>query len=637
MFDTTSILSALRQLGLAAEGPQDANEPSALEAAWLSGYFAALARERSAGASSSIARPVQARSAASPADAPIGPATRQPSEVRANAAHVRILFASETGNAAALAQTIAERIRAVSQSVDVVDLASYKPRALEREQTVIVVTSTHGDGTPPEPALRFFEQLQGPTAPKSLPQLRFAVLGLGDSTYEHFCRTAKIVDERLAGLGASRLTPRLECDLDYHEPAAAWTEQIVELLRAPGDRATEDLRIRDGSDTVDPGTRPKPQSSRPKPGFDKDAPFQAIVLENFQLTGRGSTKETRHLTLSLEESQLRFAPGDALGIFAPNEPALAHQLARALGATGDELVSVDGQPMSVANALLEQVDLAVATPAFLRVWVEASGSSELAALTRDEALTERRLFLRSHHIIDIVRAHPASHVDPEKIVRSMRRLAPRLYSIASSLAATPDEVHLTVSTVRYFRNGTTRSGVVSGHIADRLGEGELLPVYVHQNDNFKLPADPTTKVLMIGAGTGIAPYRAFMQERAALGAAGSAWLFFGERNFRTDFLYQTEWQAWLRDQTLARLTLAFSRDQTEKVYVQHRLREHARDIYAWLQDGAHVYVCGDAATLAPAVHETLLSILETETNSRERAVEYLHELHEQRRYQRDVY
>jgi sulfite reductase (NADPH) flavoprotein alpha-component len=626
MQETPSILSALRLLGLDADRLPALDELTATEAAWLSGYFAGLARARSANTPA-----VEHRSELQPVAATKSSSAEQ--------LRVRVLYGTETGNAAGLAKQLAERIRNVVPEVDVVDLANYKPRALEREHTIVIITSTHGDGTPPEPAARFFEQLEGAAAPKSLAKLRYAVLGLGDSSYEHFCRAAKVVDERLAELGARRLVPRLECDLDFEAPATRW---IDELLPQLGERKSvptsmeSELQI---SSTGQPARAVFMPASHDddEQSYDKHRPFAATVLETFALTGRGSSKETRHLSLSLEGSQLQFSPGDALGVCAPNDPALALQLARALGASGDELVTVEGQRVPLAKALMESLDLNVATPTFLRAWAQATNSKELGALVQPGAEAALKFFLRSRHVIDLVTEYPATSFDLDSVVRALRRLTPRLYSIASSLAATPDEAHLTVSVVRYQRQGRSISGVASGYMADRVFEGHTLPVYVHANPNFRLPADPNAKLLMIGAGTGIAPYRAFLQERAATHARGESWLFFGERNFRTDFLYQAEWQAWLRDRTLSRLTLAFSRDQTDKIYVQQRLRENAREIYDWLQQGAHVYVCGDAVGLAPAVHDALLSIVEQQTASRERATEYLHQLRDERRYQRDVY
>lgn len=602
MRETPSILEALRRLGLDGTSGVPAVQLTSAEATWLSGYFAGLAQA-----------PGLAPHHATP------PVTSR----------VCVLYGSETGNAASLARRLGERLCARGATADVRDLASFKARALERERAVVFITSTHGDGDPPESARSFFEALHGASAPRSLAEVRFAVLGLGDSSYEHFCEAARVLDERLATLGAVRLCDRVDCDLDFEEQASVWMDALMQRLEL---RAPSQLQVQSQQPHV-----PVVGPGHAQRGYDRTRPFQATVLENFAITGRGSSKETRHLALSLEGAHLRYEPGDALGICAPNDPALVDALLAALAMTGDEAVEIGGRSHTLREALLTRCDVCVPSDRFLRAWAEASQAQQLAALKHDEASDARRAFLRAHQLLDIVSRHPAKRVTAQDLVGWLRPLSPRLYSVASSLSAVPEEVHLTVGVVRYLMNGRQCTGVASGHLAARVAAGQQLPVYVHANASFRLPEDPALPVIMIGAGTGVAPFRAFIQERSARGARGRSWLFFGERNFRTDFLYQTEWQAALRDQQLTKLTLAFSRDQASKVYVQHRLREHGRELYAWLQEGGHVYVCGDAQALAPAVHEALLSVLQEHTGSRERAVEQLGALSEQGRYRRDVY
>lgn len=614
MQEMPSILGALRLLGMDPNHARDRSELGPLEAAWLSGYFAALARGRSPNdESAALAHALWSKLGAK--------------ERGHSSAPVRVLYGSETGNAAGVAQKLVELLRARAQPVELTDIADYQARSLAREQTVVLTTSTHGDGTPPETARRFYEQLAGGTAAKSLEQLRFAVLGLGDSSYEHFCRAARTADERFEALGATRLLPRVDCDLDFEEPAARWCERLLEVLGdAPRPSLADVREVHVAAARV----------AEPSATYDRQRPYYATVLENFALTGRGSSKETRHLSLNLGDSGLRFAPGDALGLAAPNDPELVAELIAAIGASGEEPVVLGGLEFALADALREQVDITVLTPRLLGAWAELASSAELALLTRAGRDDERRAFLREHHLIDLVRAYPA-RVAPELFVQALRRLTPRLYSIASSQLALEDEVHLTIAVVCYELKSRVRAGVVSGHVATRVGEGDALPVYVQANPRFRLPSDGDRPIVMIGAGTGVAPFRAFVQERAARGARGPSWLFFGERNFRTDFLYQTEWQSSLRAGALSKLSLAFSRDQAEKVYVQQRLCEHGRELFRWLEQGAHVYVCGDATSLAPAVHEALLAIVEAELGSRERAGEYLRSLEDASRYQRDVY
>jgi sulfite reductase (NADPH) flavoprotein alpha-component len=371
--------------------------------------------------------------------------------------------------------------------------------------------------------------------------------------------------------------------------------------------------------------------------FDKQRPFDAPGLDNIVLTGRGSTKETRHVELSLADSGLTYQPGDALGILARNDPALVAVLLEVLGLSGDARVTVKQDTTSLSDALIHRFEITAATPRFLDRWAELTDASELQQLRAADQARARTAFLNANHILDIVERFPAPGIDPERFLTGLRPLQPRLYSLASSLAATPDEAHLTVSTVRYALHGRLRTGVASGYLAGRVEETATVPVYVHSNGHFRLP-DDDTPVVMIGAGTGVAPYRAFMQEREARGAVGGSWLFFGDRNFRSDFLYQTEWQDLLKRGVLSRLDIAFSRDATPKTYVQDRLRRQGRDVYAWLQDGAWLYVCGDAAHMAPDVHAALLGIVvEHGGLDHDSATEYLSGLRRDRRYRLDVY
>jgi sulfite reductase (NADPH) flavoprotein alpha-component len=373
-------------------------------------------------------------------------------------------------------------------------------------------------------------------------------------------------------------------------------------------------------------------------GHDKRNPFRATVLENIPIVGRTSSKETRHIELDLSGSGLVYQPGDALGVAAANDPEVVAQLLDATGLSADAAVMVKGEEMRLAAALETRFEVALATPRFLERWAALSGSAELARLLEEERPAERHLFMRDHHVIDIVRRFPVPGVDTDSFLGGLRPLQPRLYSLASCLAAVPDEAHITLSPVRYSLHGETRSGVVSSLIAHRTDMGATLPVYVQENPHFRLPADDDVPIVMIGAGTGVAPYRAFLQEREARGAGGRSWLFFGERNFRSDFLYQLEWQAWLKEGVLTRMDVAFSRDNGGKVYVQHRMREQAAQLYAWLEEGAHVYVCGDASAMAPDVHEALTSIVaEQGGKGRDAAHNYVRALAATHRYQRDVY
>jgi sulfite reductase (NADPH) flavoprotein alpha-component len=571
------------------------------QARWISGYFAGL--------EAGIAR--LADGGALPSGA--AQATRT----------LTVLHGGETGNCAALARSFAAAASARGLSAEVVDMAGYKPRRLKEEQDLLVIVSTHGEGDPPQPALDFFEYVEGPKAPK-LPELRFAILALGDSSYEHYCEAGKRLDRRLEALGATRLAPRVDCDVDYDETAARWSAEALALIAAQAGA---------GREVPAPADPAFPAAT----AHDKRNPFEARILENIPIVGRDSTKETRHIELDIADSGLVYEPGDALGVVACNDPALVAALIEATGLSGDALLAVKGESTTLSQALESHFEISLTPPRFLDHWAALTGAAPLLRLSGEEAKAERLAWLRGHHIIDIVRGFPLPGLDAETFVAGLRPLQPRLYSIASSLSAMPDEAHITLAPVRYHLHGEARHGVASAHLADRGEAGGTLPVYVQPNEQFRLPEDDKA-IVMIGAGTGVAPYRAFLQEREARGSTGRSWLFFGERNFRSDFLYQTEWQAWLKDGVLGRMDVAFSRDRGGKVYVQDRMREQARDLFAWLEEGAHLYLCGDAARMAPDVHETLIAIVAEQGRlEREGAEDYVRELQRSRRYQRDVY
>lgn len=580
------------------------------QAIWISGYFAGLSHRARAGAAAGeiaeLAPPSQVGAAGAAA-------TRL----------LTVLFASETGNSKTLAKALVDKAAAQGIQARLADMAEYKTRALKDEQDLLVITSTHGEGDAPQTAVGFFEFLESRKAPK-LPQLRFAVLALGDSTYEKYCEAGKRIDRRLEELGAQRLADRVDCDVDYEDAADAWISTVIADL-APAAQASVSAPVVARGDA--------PQTAV----FDKKNPFQAAVIDNIVLTGRGSTKQTRHIELSLADSGLIYQPGDALGVVPRNDPALVEAVLEKLSLSADSSITVKQGTISLGEALGGTFEITALTPRFLDHWAEITGSDELLALRAPDQKEARAAFLHNHHILDVVGRFPAPGIDAAKFVAGLRPLQPRLYSIASSLAAAPDEAHLTVSTVRYTLHDLPRTGVASGYLAARTEADATIPVYIQSNDHFHLP-DDDVPILMIGAGTGVAPYRAFMQEREARGASGRSWLFFGERNFRSDFLYQVEWQELIKNGVLSRLDLAFSRDAAPKTYVQDRLRRQGRDVYAWLEEGAYLYVCGDSAHMAPDVHAALTDIVAEHGGlDRDEAGAYLSALQRDRRYRLDVY
>lgn len=582
------------------------------QALWASGYFA--------GVGHALRSSTSVLAGAAIAGVPdLAPAAG------GEARNLTILYGSETGNSADLARRVKTQAEARGLKTALADMAGYKTRQLKDEQDLLVVVSTHGEGDAPEPAAEFFEFLFSRKAPR-LSGIRFAVLGLGDSTYEHFCGAARRVDERLLELGAERLADRIDCDVDYEDPAAAWVEETLAGLAAKATAAA--------SVTASAFVHVPPVAG----GYDKRRPFIAPVIENIVITGRGSSKETRHIELSLEGSGLSYRPGDALGIVPRNDGRLIDRLLSAAGLNPSDAIEVKAQKATLADALSSHFEITALTPRFIEHWAGLSGASELSGLLGADQRSELTAYMGRNHIVDILEAFPVKGLTAADFAAGLRTLQPRLYSIASSSSLAEDEVHLTVSTLRYDLNGSQRGGVASTHLAALTQEDATIPVYIQENPHFRLPEDPHRPVIMIGAGTGVAPYRAFLQEREASDASSPAWLFFGERNFRTDFLYQVEWQRHLDEGRLSRLDLAFSRDQAEKTYVHHRMREQGRDLYDWLENGAHVYVCGDAEGLAPDVHRALTEIVAEQGRvGAEEADAYIRNLQRDGRYQRDVY
>lgn len=548
-----------------------------------------------------------------------------PAEAAASQRTLTVLYGSETGNGIELAGTIVKQAQAVGIAARDIDMADAKPALLKEGGDFLLICSTHGEGDPPQPALDFFEQLASKKAPR-MEGARFAVLALGDSTYEFYCGAGKRLDARLAELGATRLAERIECDVDQLGAGKDWAFRLLDGLGQPAAPAPAPAVP----------SAATPAAAIVAKGYDEAHPFQAEVLENMVLTGRGSSKETRHIELSLAGSDLVYEPGDALGIVPRNDPAVVAELLESLKFSGSEPVTVGGRTLELAEALSAGFEVAATTPRFLTHWAELTDAASLRALTGADKAAERTAWLREHHVVDIVRQFPASGISADTFAAGLRGLQPRLYSIASSQAAQDGDVHLTISTVNYTLHCSTRRGVVSGGLGG-LADDAKLPVYVRPNAHFRLPADDVP-IIMVGAGTGVAPYRAFVQERERRGATGRSWLIFGERNFRSDFLYQTEWQEHQKRGSLSLIDAVFSRDGSGKVYVQDRIRERAFEVYAWLEAGAHVYVCGDADGMAPGVHQALLDVVALAGQRQgETADEYLRALQRDGRYHKDVY
>ncbi|QGV97941.1 NADPH-dependent assimilatory sulfite reductase flavoprotein subunit [Klebsiella pneumoniae] len=536
---------------------------------------------------------------------------------------ITLISASQTGNARRVAEALRDDLLAAKLNVKLVNAGDYKFKQIAAEKLLVVVTSTRGEGEPPEEAVALHKFLFSKKAPK-LDGTAFAVFGLGDTSYEFFCQSGKDFDNKLAELGAERLLDRVDADVEYQAAAAEWRARVVEALKARAPVAAPAQLATSGA-VNDIHTSP----------YTKEAPLTATLSVNQKITGRNSEKDVRHIEIDLGDSGLRYQPGDAPGVWYQNDPQLVKELVELLWLKGDEPVTVEGKTLPLSEALQWHFELTVNTATIVENYATLTRSESLLPLVGDKAQLQQ--YAAATPIVDMVRFSPAQ-LDAEALIGLLRPLTPRLYSIASSQAEVESEVHVTVGVVRYEIEGRARAGGASSFLADRVEEDGEVRVFIEHNDNFRLPANPETPVIMIGPGTGIAPFRAFMQQRAADGAQGKNWLFFGNPHFTEDFLYQVEWQSYVKEGLLTRIDLAWSRDQQQKIYVQDKLREQGAELWRWINDGAHIYVCGDANRMAKDVENTLLEVIaEYGAMDAEAADEFLSELRVERRYQRDVY
>lgn len=573
---------------------------SPTQLAWLSGYFWGMVNQAPGTAVASAPVPV---------DVPT----------------ITLLSASQTGNARRVAEQLRDDLLAAKLNVNLVNAGDYKFKQIAQEKLLVVIASTQGEGEPPEEAVALHKFLMSKKAPK-MDGTAFAVFGLGDTSYEFFSQAGKDFDSKLSELGGERLLERVDADVEYAAAAEQWRKKIVDILKARVPTESPAAAATNATGTVNE------VFSSP---YTKEEPLIASLAVNQKITGRNSDKDVRHIEIDLGESGLRYQPGDALGVWYENDPELVQELVGLLWLKGDESVEVNGAKLPLAEALQKHFELTVNTTQIVEQYGKLSRDEKLLELVGDKSRLQH--YAQTTPIVDMVRQAPIE-LRAEQLTELLRPLTPRLYSIASSQAESETEVHITVGAVRYEIDGRARAGGASSYLADRLEEEGEIRVFIEHNDNFRLPANPETPVIMIGPGTGIAPFRAFMQQRDNDGAEGKNWLFFGNPHFTEDFLYQVEWQRYVKDGLLTNIDLAWSRDQQQKVYVQDKIRAKGAEVWRWIEEGAHIYVCGDANRMAKDVEQALLEIvaehggMDTET-----ADEYLSELRIERRYQRDVY
>ncbi|QEA12373.1 assimilatory sulfite reductase (NADPH) flavoprotein subunit [Comamonas flocculans] len=578
---------------------------------WLAGFMAGAAARLRA----------DAPQAATPVALAAGTAVQQ---------QLTILYGSQTGNAKRVAEKLAAEVQAAGLPVRIVRADAYRTAELKKEQFLYIVISTHSEGDavePPDDSRGFYEFLTGKRAPQ-LPHLSYGVLALGDSSYVDFCGIGRQIDERLAALGARRVLERADADVDVDYVATPWAAQALQQARTVLAPQQPSVPSAAGAEVL--ALRPTHAA------WSRERPYLAEVLVNQRIVGSGSEKDVRHIELSLAGSGLHYQPGDALGVWPTQAPELVHRVLDVLNLSGDTAATHGGETLALTEWLSHRRELTVLTRPFIAALAERGGHAALQALLQPEGSAELARLLNTSQLIDVLRAWPAQW-SADAIVAALRPLAPRMYSIASSQALVDEEVHLTVALVQFDRDGEARWGVGSRYLS-AAQEGAQVPVFIEANERFRLPADPARDVIMVGPGTGVAPFRAFVQQRQADEATGRNWLFFGNPHRHSDFLYQAEWLQAAKEGALTHLDVAFSRDQSEKVYVQHRLIEHGSEVWQWLQGGAHFYVCGDAERMAGDVQRALAQIAVTHGGKTpEDAADWVKTLLVEGRYARDVY
>lgn len=541
---------------------------------------------------------------------------------------VHVLYGTETGNAEEIAETFETKLKSQNLNVHLWDMDDFPRDSLPEVEHLFIICSTQGVGEPPINALDLYDYLHGDDAPQ-LDQVNFAVLALGDQDFPDFCQAGKDFDHILGQLGANRVADRVDCDFDYEETAEQWITNMLELLTQASSNTNEETPSVENEDVT---------IEEPQAPYSKSNPFQAEVLKNTILTQPEASREVRHLEISLEGYREAYEPGDSLVVIPQNDPVLVNQLIDALNWDAETPIQMnDSDSMrSLKEVLTHDFEIAKLTPVLMKNAAELLGNPMLNANIQKSEWVQNYIYGKD--VIDLIRDFTPVALEPNMLPQLLRKLPPREYSIASSNKVNPNSVHITVRVVKYEAHRRERFGVCSVQLADRTSVGDKLPVYLKKNPNFKFPYDTETPVIMIGAGTGIAPYRAYLQERAYLNLKGEQWLIFGNQNYHHDFLYKDDLEQWLEEGVLSKLDLAFSRETENKIYVQHRIEENSAEFYKWIQAGATIYLCGNKDEMASGVHESLIKVLIKEGNLDETEAEaYLTEMIKNQRYQRDVY
>jgi sulfite reductase (NADPH) flavoprotein alpha-component len=546
---------------------------------------------------------------------------------------IAVLYASQSGTAEGLARKVVKDLKGKGHIVSLSSLEAYAPATLLAERYAVIVASTYGEGEAPDAVRPFYEQLCLERFP-CCENLSYAVLSLGDSSYEHFCKFGIDLDGKLASMAGTRLCERVDCDVDYEDSFEQWKGALYQAF---------DNIVAAGSARTTPSTSLTSAQSSARVGrtatYSRENPYNAELIEKRLLTADVSSKQTLHLAFDIRDADVSYEAGDACGVIPQNDIRLVEEILHHLNFSGSIAIKLQkGGTATLFDALLNHLQITRLTRKMIEAYATIGQCQPLFNLLSMEQQQELEKYTYDRGLIDLLHDYPGVLRDPADLVAMLPRLAPRLYSISSSPAAHPGEVHTTVSVVRYYAHNRERGGVCSTLLADRKEAGEKLPMYIHPNKRFRLPGDGSSPMIMIGPGTGIAPFRSFLHERRALNHKGKNWLFFGERSAASDFLYREELESMRSDGHLTRLDVAFSRDQQQKVYVQDRMKENGRELFDWLEQGASVYVCGDASRMARDVDAALHTVVEKHGGRDiDAAVEYVQMLKDQHRYHRDVY
>lgn len=538
-----------------------------------------------------------------------------------------VLFATQSGNSRKVAKMLEAKANENNIPVKVLDIADYPPHQIKKEKNLIIICSTQGEGDPPLSAEEFYAYIHSNKVGK-LDGLQYAVLALGDKSYVNFCKTGKDIDERLHALGAKRIISRADCDVNFKPTAEKWINELISVLLEKQNQTRPSSNI-----TFHTTTEAAPAAARNLDIFTREKPGTLTVNEIIHLNGRGSIKDTLHVELADEKQQIFYQPGDSLGIYFRNNSLLVDEILKYLKCDGKEMVIYQNVQMSIRDCLEQKAELTLINRDFLTKLAEVSGKTEINDIINDTGKLSEYIYGRD--ILDVLQDYKIKF-KAQQLADTLYPIQPRLYSIASSPLYQEGEVHLTIGKLQYQFNQRQKTGMCSYFVATELKPGDAVTAFVHENEGFRLPSD-NAPIIMIGQGTGIAPYRAFMQEIEARGLSNKTWLFFGNPHFTTDFLYQTDWQQWYKKKLLTRIDLAWSRDQAEKIYVQHRLKQKAREVFEWIDDGAHIYLCG-GKKMGKDVQDTILSIIQDIKNiSNDQAKEYLKNIKRQHRYHEDLY